>query len=60
VVGDPIDDVALGRVDEVDDLRAAAATGAGQGIDLLDAFDQGGPASAGVATDCNFNQVPNT
>jgi hypothetical protein len=52
MVEDSIDQVALGGVDEADDLHAAAAAGAGQGIDLPDAFDEGGPASAGDVARC--------
>jgi hypothetical protein len=46
---DPVDDVALGGVDEADDLHASAAAGAGEGIDLPDAIDQASPAAAGFA-----------
>jgi hypothetical protein len=46
---DPVDDIALGGVDEAEDLHTAAAAGAGQGIDLPDAFDQPRPAAAGRA-----------
>jgi hypothetical protein len=31
---------------------SAAAAGAGEGIDLPDAFDQGGPAAAGDVARC--------
>ncbi len=46
---DLFDDVALGGLNEADDLEAVAAAGAFQGIDLPDLLDQGRPPAAGEA-----------
>ncbi len=42
------DDVGLRGLDEADDAHRCAASGTGKGIDLVDAFDEGRPASAGL------------
>jgi len=46
---DPVDDVALGGLDEAADAHGRAAAWAGQRVDLPDASDEGAPALAGAS-----------
>ncbi len=48
VLEDLADDVFLAGFDEGDDLDDAAALGATQGVGLVDALDEDGPAAAGL------------
>ena len=46
VLEDLAEDFFLAGLDEGDDFHGAAALGAAQGVDLIDALDEDGPAAA--------------